>query len=48
MNLLWVAGIAIIVLIEKVTPRGDLFARLAGVVLAAAGMVLAARAVLSA
>ena len=43
MNLLWVAGIAIIVLIEKIAPRGDLVARLAGVVLVVAGVFLAAR-----
>ena len=47
MNLVWVAGIALIVLIEKVAPRGDVFARLTGVVLAAAGVVLAARALFS-
>jgi predicted metal-binding membrane protein len=43
MNLVWIAGIAAIVLIEKVAPRGDVLARLAGVVLVAAGVLVAAR-----
>jgi len=46
MNLLWVAAIAVAVLVEKVVPRGDLVGRLAGVVLAAAGVLLAARGVI--
>jgi predicted metal-binding membrane protein len=36
MNLLWVAAIAVAILVEKVVPRGDLVGRLAGVVLVAA------------
>jgi predicted metal-binding membrane protein len=46
MNLLWVAAIAVAVLVEKVVPRGDLVGRLAGVVLVAAGMLLVARGVM--
>jgi len=45
MNLLWVAAIAVTVLVEKVVPRGDLVGRLAGVALVAAGVLLLARAV---
>jgi predicted metal-binding membrane protein len=44
MNVLWVAAIAVAVLVEKVVPRGDLVGRLAGVVLLAVGVVLIARA----
>jgi predicted metal-binding membrane protein len=44
MNLLWVAGIAVIVLTEKVAPRGELLARMAGVILVVAGLGLIARA----
>ena len=43
MNLLWVAVIAVAVLVEKVVPRGDLVGRLAGVALIAAGLLLVAR-----
>ena len=46
MNLLWVALIAVAVLVENVVPRGDLVGRLAGVVFVAAGMLLVARAVI--
>jgi len=46
MNLLWVAAIAVAILVEKVVPRGDLVGRLAGVVLVAAGVLLVARGVL--
>lgn len=46
MNLLWVAAIAVAVLLEKVVPRGDLVGRLAGVVLVAAGVLLVARSVI--
>jgi predicted metal-binding membrane protein len=45
MNLLWVAAIAVAVLLEKVVPYGDLMGRLAGVALAAAGVGLVVRAV---
>jgi predicted metal-binding membrane protein len=37
MNLVWVGGLALFVLIEKVAPRGALAARAAGVALIAAG-----------
>ncbi|MBK5291076.1 MAG: DUF2182 domain-containing protein [Acidobacteriia bacterium] len=43
MNLLWVALISVIVLLEKAAPRGDILARVAGVLLAAAGVWLLAR-----
>lgn len=43
MNLLWVAAIAVGVLVEKVAPRGDLVGRLAGLVLIAGGMLVLAR-----
>ena len=45
MNLLWVATIAVAVLVEKVVPRGDLVGRFAGVALVVAGVLLVARAV---
>ena len=47
MNLLWVAAIAVAVLIEKVVPRGDVVGRLAGVALVAAGVLLFARGVIN-
>ena len=37
MNLLWVAGLALFVLLEKVAPRGAVVARLGGAALLAAG-----------
>jgi predicted metal-binding membrane protein len=40
MNLLWVAAIAVAVLVEKVVPRGDLVGRLAGGALIFAGVLL--------
>jgi len=46
MNLLWVAVIAVAVLVEKVVPRGDFVGRVAGVVLVAAGVLLVARGVI--
>jgi predicted metal-binding membrane protein len=46
MNLLWIAVLAVAVLVEKVVPRGDLVGRLAGVVLVAAGVLLVARGVI--
>jgi predicted metal-binding membrane protein len=45
MNLLWVAAIAVAVLVEKILPHGDVVGRLAGVGLAAAGVLLVARVV---
>ena len=41
MNLLWIAGIAILVLAEKALPFGRLVSRVAGLALAAAGIALA-------
>lgn len=38
MNLLWMIVITTIILIEKVAPRGDIFAKAAGVALAAIGI----------
>ena len=46
MNLLWVAAIAVAILVEKVVPRGDLVGRLTGVILVAAGVLLMARGVI--
>jgi predicted metal-binding membrane protein len=43
MNLLWVAVIAAVVLVEKVLPRGEVVGRLAGGVLVLAGLVLLAQ-----
>jgi len=39
MNLLWVVGLTLIVAIEKLAPRGDWFARAAGVGLACWGIL---------
>jgi predicted metal-binding membrane protein len=44
MNLAWVAAIAGLVLVEKVVPGGQWVGRVGGVVLAAAGVWLLARA----
>jgi len=41
MNLAWVAAIAAFVFLEKLMPRGELFARLSGVAMVAAGIYLA-------
>ncbi len=43
MNLLWVAAIAVFVLIEKVVPRGEQASRVAGAVLIVAGLAVALR-----
>ena len=40
MNVLWIAGLAILVLVEKVVPTGRLIPRLAGAGLVAAGLFL--------
>ena len=37
MNVLWIAGIALLVLLEKLVPRGELVARLSGVAMILAG-----------
>jgi predicted metal-binding membrane protein len=47
MNLLWVAVIALAVLLEKIVPGGELVGRLAGIVLVAAGIYMAAVAVVA-
>ena len=44
MNLLWIAALAVLILTEKVVPRGRLFSRLVGSALVAAGLALAAGA----
>lgn len=41
MNLAWIAGLSILVLLEKVTPIGRTIARVAGLALIVAGLVLA-------
>lgn len=43
MNLLWIAAIALFVLVEKVTPRGDLIRRIAGAAMIMAGMAFVIR-----
>jgi predicted metal-binding membrane protein len=48
MNLVWIAGISILVLLEKVIPRGETLAFAAGWLLVSAGLWLAAAAVLGA
>jgi predicted metal-binding membrane protein len=40
MNVLWIAGLAVLVLLEKVVPTGRLVPRLAGSALTAAGLYL--------
>jgi predicted metal-binding membrane protein len=44
MNLLWVAAIAAFVLVEKVVPAGERVGRVAGVILALAGLAMMVRA----
>jgi len=43
MNTYWIAGLALLVLLEKVVPHGDLLGRLAGAGLAAWGLLLIVR-----
>jgi predicted metal-binding membrane protein len=43
MNPLWVGGLALLVLLEKVVPRGDIVGRIVGAGLAVWGVVLMAR-----
>lgn len=43
MNLLWIAAIAVFVLVEKVAPKGDLIGRFAGAALIVAGIALSVR-----
>ncbi len=40
MNLVWIAGLAILVLLEKVLPLGEWLARSSGAVLVTAGIIL--------
>ncbi len=40
MNLLWIAALAIFVLLEKILPRGDLVGRVSGGLMIAAGLFL--------
>jgi predicted metal-binding membrane protein len=42
MNILWIAGLMVFVLLEKVLPGGRYLTRLAGVIMAAAGMAMLA------
>lgn len=42
MNLVWIVGLALYVLIEKVAPGGELVARIAGVAMVAIGVLVAA------
>ena len=44
MNVLWIAGLAILVLVEKAAPTGRLIPRLAGAGMTAAGLFLLFRA----
>lgn len=44
MNLVWIAGLSVLVLIEKLLPGGVWFGRVTGVVLMAAGLAVAIRA----
>jgi predicted metal-binding membrane protein len=44
MNLVWVAALAIAVLVEKVVPGGERIARAIGIVLVMTGVVLIVRA----
>jgi predicted metal-binding membrane protein len=41
MNLYWIAGLAVFVLLEKTIPLGHWFGRLAGIALVALGAMLA-------
>lgn len=43
MNLLWVGAIAVLVLVEKVAPKGEALGRLAGMALIVAGIALSVR-----
>jgi predicted metal-binding membrane protein len=45
MNVCWIAGLAIVVLLEKLLPRGDRFALAFGLMFVAAGAWIAIRAV---
>lgn len=47
MNLVWIAGLSIIVLVEKILPHGPAIARTLGVVMVATGLLVLARDVIS-
>jgi predicted metal-binding membrane protein len=47
MNLLWVAGLSLVVAVEKLAPRGVLVGRVAGVAFVAWGIVIAVTPALS-
>ena len=40
MNVLWIAGLTIVVLLEKIVPAGRLIPRISGALIAAAGVWL--------
>jgi predicted metal-binding membrane protein len=40
MNLLWIAGLTILILLEKLVPKGSLVPRIAGAAMVAAGLFL--------
>ena len=42
MNLVWIVGLALCVLVEKIAPKGEIFARLAGIAMIAVGLMVAA------
>ena len=42
MNLVWIAGLTVYVLIEKIAPKGQLIARMAGAVMVLVGLWVAA------
>jgi predicted metal-binding membrane protein len=44
MNLVWIAGLAIFVLVEKFAPYGQWFARITGALFLAAGIYIMAAA----
>ena len=44
MNLLWVATLTVLILVEKVAPRGEWVGRIAGGVLVVAGLVVLGQA----
>ena len=46
MNLLWIAGLTILILVEKIVPTGRLIPRISGALIAAAGVWLLIRALL--
>jgi predicted metal-binding membrane protein len=44
MNLLWIGGLALLVLVEKIMPTGRLVSRLVGGAIAAMGLIVLAKA----